>query len=149
MTGWDRMIMDKPFKKILVALNGSDTSMRGLDFAIRVAKESRAEITGIYVFHFPRMAGIKFTEAMREEAQDAAAKSVGPAIARAKQAGASFKYHTEGGHVGKEIVKYAEDADFDMIVIGGKDLKGAKELLLGSVANYVVHKASVPVTVIK
>ena len=123
--------------------------MRGLDFAIRVAKESGADITGLYVFHLPVLAGIKLTEKMREEAQEAAARSVGPAIARAKQAGASFEYHTEGGHVGREIVEYAEKGEFDMIVIGGRDLKGAKELFLGSVANYVVHKASVPVTVIK
>ena len=141
--------MEKPFRRILVALNGSDASMRGLDFAISIAKAGKAKITGLYVFHLPALAGIKLTEKMRDEAQEDAAKSIGPALARANQMGADFKYHTKGGYIGKEIVEYAEADGSDMIIVGGGDLKGARAAFMGSVANYVVHQASVPVAVIK
>ena len=141
--------MEKSFRRILVALNGSDASMRGLDFAISIAKAGRAKITGLYVFHLPALAGIKLTKKMRDEAQEDAAKSIGPALARANQMGADFKYHTKGGYIGKEIVEYAEADGSDMIIVGGGDLKGARAAFMGSVANYVVHQASVPVAVIK
>jgi nucleotide-binding universal stress UspA family protein len=54
------------FKKILVPLDGSSNSMRGLDRAIEIAKGSDAEITGFYVFHLPVAAGIKYTAKMKE-----------------------------------------------------------------------------------
>ena len=47
------------FKKILVPLDGSSNSMRGLDRAIEIAKGGDAEITGFYVFHLPITAGNK------------------------------------------------------------------------------------------
>ena len=52
------------FKKILVPLDGSNNSTRGLDRAIEIAKESTAEITGFYVFHLPLLAGIKYSQKM-------------------------------------------------------------------------------------
>ena len=49
-------------KKILVPLDGSSNSVRGLDKAIEIAKNNNAEITGLYVFHLPIAAGIKYTK---------------------------------------------------------------------------------------
>jgi nucleotide-binding universal stress UspA family protein len=48
------------FNKILVPLDGSANSIRGLDEAIEIAKDNPAEITGFYVFHLPLAAGIKY-----------------------------------------------------------------------------------------
>lgn len=130
-------------------LDGSKNSMRGLDSAISISKASNAEITGLYVFHLPRLAGIKLTKTMRKEAQEHAVQSIGPAMQKADQAGAAFKYHTAGGHVGEEIVKYAEEGGFDIIVIGCRGLTGTKEKFLGSVSNYVMHKSTMPVMIVK
>lgn len=137
------------FQKILVPLDGSKNSMRGLEKAISIAKASGAEITGFYVFHLPLSAGIRFTKKMRDEAEEKAVKAIGPAMRKAQQAGATFKYKTSGGNVGEEIVKFAEKGKYDMIVIGARGLTGAKEVFLGSVSNYVMHKSKVPVMVVK
>ena len=40
-------------KKILVPIDGSKNSMRGLDNAIYLARQCKATITGIYVHHIP------------------------------------------------------------------------------------------------
>jgi len=40
-------------KKILVPLDGSKNSLRGLDMAITLARASNATITGIYVVYAP------------------------------------------------------------------------------------------------
>jgi nucleotide-binding universal stress UspA family protein len=141
--------MAKQFKKILVPVDGSSNSMRGLDKAISIAKESGAEITGFYVFHLPFAAGIKYTNAMKKKAEDKAVKAIGPAMRKAQQAGAAFKYKTGGGNTGEQIVKFAEKGRYDMIVIGARGLSGTKEKFLGSVSNYVMHKAKTPVMVVK
>ena len=137
------------FKKILVPLDGSANANRGLDRALEIAKESGAEITGFYVFHLPLAAGIKYTQKMKDDAQNKAVKAIGPAMKRAQKAGAVFKYKTSGGHTGSEIIKFAEQGKYDMIVIGARGLGGAKEAFLGSTSNYVVHKTKVPVLVVK
>jgi len=137
------------FKKILVPLDGSANANRGLDRAIEIAKGSDAEITGFYVFHLPIAAGIKYTAKMKEDAQKKAVKAIGPAMNKTQKAGATFKYKTGGGNTGSEIVKFAKNGKFDMIVIGARGLGGAKEAFLGSTSNYVMHKTNIPVLVVK
>ena len=137
------------FKKILVPLDGSPNSMRGLDRAIEIAKGGDAEITGFYVFHLPIAAGIKYTAKMKEDAQKKAVKAIGPAMNKTQKAGAVFKYKTGGGNTGSEIVKFAKNGKFDMVVIGARGVGGAKEAFLGSTSNYVMHKTKVPVLVVK
>ena len=136
-------------KKILVPLDGSTNSTRGLDKAIDLAKGNNAEITGFYVFHLPIAAGIKYTKKMKDDAQTKAVKAIGPAMQKAKRAGASFKYKTGGGHTGSEIVNFAKKGKYDMIVIGARGMGGAKEAFLGSTSNYVMHKTKIPVLVVK
>ena len=137
------------FNKILVPLDGSSNSTRGLDRAIEIAKGSGAEITGFYVFHLPIAAGIKYTQKMKDEAQRKAVKAIGPAMNRARKAGATFRYKTGGGNTGSEIVKFAQKGKYDMVVIGARGVGGAKEAFLGSTSNYVMHKTKVPVLVVK
>ena len=137
------------FQKILVPLDGSANSMRGLDQAISIAKASSAEITGFYVFHLPKLAGIKYTKKMQDQAQDKAAKAIGPAMQKCERAGARFQYKTGGGHTADQIVNAAKSGKYDMIVIGARGLSGAKEQFLGSVSNQVMHKSKVPVLVVK
>lgn len=141
--------MAKSFSKILVPLDGSANSTRGLDKAIAIANASGAEITGFYVFHLPMTAGIKYTKKMKDAAQDKAVKAIGPAMRKAQKAGATFKYKTGGGNTGDEIVKAAEKGKFDLIVIGARGLSGTKSAFLGSVSNHVMHQSKIPVMVVK
>lgn len=144
-----RNCMATKFNKILVPLDGSKNSMRGLDQAISIAKSSGAEITGFYVFQLPFAAGIKYTQKMKDAAQDKAVKAIGPAMRKTEQAGAKFQYKTGGGNVGNEIVKYAQKGKYNMIVIGARGIGATKEKFLGSVSNHVMHKSGVPVLVVK
>ena len=45
--------MVQKIKKILVPIDGSKNSFRGLDEAIEIARQSHATITGLYVKHMP------------------------------------------------------------------------------------------------
>jgi len=53
------------------------------------------------------------------------------------------------GRPTKVIVEYADDHDIDQIVMGSHGRSGMSRILLGSVAEIVVRRASVPVTVVR
>lgn len=66
-----------------------------------------------------------------------------------KQAGIPYKEHLAIGHVGETIVNFAEQHQFDQIVMGTHGRSGLTGALLGSVANDVLRASKVPVTLVK
>ncbi len=141
--------MVKGIKNILVPLDGSKNSYRGLDRAISIAKDSKATITGVHVFHLPRLAGIKLTKNMEKEARAKATRAIGIAKALVEKNGIPYKWKKTAGKTGDAIVNTAKGIISDMIVIGARGLGAAKEKFLGSTSNYVMHKAKMPVLVVK
>lgn len=135
-------------KKILVPIDGSKNSIRGLDSAIYLARQCNATITGVYVHHMPAaysihplgFLGIKTTKMK---------KTLESAKTRAAKQGIVFKSKIITGVPGYDIVNFAQKKKFDLIVIGARGLGSVKEVFLGSVSNYVVHKSKIPVVIIK
>jgi nucleotide-binding universal stress UspA family protein len=58
-------------------------------------------------------------------------------------------YHAEPGHPAQLIADYAKNHAIDHIVMGTRGLSKIAGLLMGSVANRVVHEATCPVTLVK
>jgi nucleotide-binding universal stress UspA family protein len=56
---------------------------------------------------------------------------------------------TEVGKPTNTIVRYAEDHDIDQIVMGSHGRSGVTRILLGSVAETVIRRSPVPVTVVR
>jgi len=54
-----------------------------------------------------------------------------------------------GGHTVQELVRAANDGNFDLIVIGARGLSHIKEMFLGSVTDAIIHHAHCAVLVIK
>ena len=53
------------------------------------------------------------------------------------------------GHPSREIVRFSEDADVDEIMIGSHSRERVSRILLGSVAEGVLRRAPVPVTIVR
>ncbi|MFP8953358.1 universal stress protein [Natrialbaceae archaeon A-arb3/5] len=60
-----------------------------------------------------------------------------------------FTTETVVGNPAREVVEFAEDNDVDHIVIGSHGRAGISRVLLGSVAEKIVRRAPVPVTVVR
>ena len=139
----------KKIKKILVPLDGSKNSMRGLDEAIYIARQCQATITGLYIIPiYPRNlmdALMPYQIHLTKEAK----KYMSAAKTKSAQKGILFKSKIIWGSPISEIPSFAKDKKFDLIVIGSRGHGGVKEAFLGSVANGVVHKSKVPVMVVK
>jgi nucleotide-binding universal stress UspA family protein len=142
------MIRNK-IKKILVPLDGSKNSIRGLDEAITIARACQATITGLYLIPmYPR----NVTDAIIPyfiQPEKEARKFMKSAKVRAAQRGILFRPKIIRGSPTCEIQQMAVPKKFDLLVIGARGRGFVKEAFLGSVSNAIVHKAKIPVMVVK
>jgi len=136
-------------KKILVPLDGSSNSFRGLDVAIHMARESHATITGLYVAGIMKPKINDPVTSLEKILLGYAQKIMKKAKLKAAKKGILFFDRVTYGDDGKRIVEVADKQNFDLIVIGSRGMGAAKEFFLGSTSNYVLHKSKKPVLVVK
>ena len=136
-------------KKILVPLDGSSNSFRGLDVAIHMARESHATVTGLYVAAITKPRANDKITPLEKILLGHAQKIMKKSKLKAAQKGILFFDRVSYGDDGKRIVEVAEKQNFDLIVIGSRGLGSAKEFFLGSTSNYVLHKSKKPVLIVK
>ena len=136
-------------KKILVPLDGSQNSMRGLNEAIYLARQCHATITGVYVIPLSKPETDSQISYIEKQLLVNASKFMSKAKKRAAQNGIDFSDELIHGDEGKKIVTYANSKKFDIIVIGSRGMSSIKETFLGSTSNYVLHKSTIPVLIVK
>jgi nucleotide-binding universal stress UspA family protein len=138
------------YKKILVPIDTSEKNVKLLKDSIDIAKRNGASLVGLYVLPFSPLSFREIRvaqEKMYEEGKSVLEK----AKATAKKNGVSMQTKILKGHPGKLITNYVNQRKnkIDLIVIGSRDLGGLKEVLLGSVSNYVVHNSKISTLVVK
>ena len=135
-------------KKILVALDGSKNSYRGLDIGIYLARQCDTKLVGIYVIsNIPKTYhGLKYPEKPLLIAADDIMET---AKIRCARNGILFEKKIDFGDPGLKITKFAKALNFDIILIGARGMSNIKEIFLGSVSNYVLHKSAIPVIIVK
>ncbi len=140
--------MTQQIKKILVPLVGSENSYRGLDAAIYQAQQNDSVITGINVV--PKIPErFKNNPPYSPEGEKEAANIMKESKKRSLQNDVKFQEKVIHGSSGSDIVKFAEDNNFDHIAIGARGIGSVKEAFLGSVSHYISHRSKVPVLIIK
>jgi nucleotide-binding universal stress UspA family protein len=134
------------FERILLAVDGSEESREALRTAIELAKAGGGEIHVVHVHGKDTGFQIKDDVETREEAEtlveafcDLVKKADVPVAGDLRAA------RTE--KVAEEIIRAADDFAADCIVVGSRGAGPVSEMLLGSVANRVVHMARCPVVV--
>ncbi|MDH3617961.1 MAG: universal stress protein [Nitrosopumilus sp.] len=142
------MIKNK-IKKILVPIDGSKNSFRGLDEAIIIARNCHAVISGLYVTSLSPPVSAEQKEYIKNYLLKNANKFMRKAKKHSAQNGILFYEKIMYGEEGPRIVKFAHDKNFDLIVIGSRGMGSIKETFLGSTSNYVVHKSKIPVLIVK
>ena len=135
-------------KKILVALDGSENSKRCLDVGIYLARQSDSKLTGIHVIcKIPKE--FQKLEYPEKPLLIEADKIMDYSKKRSAKNGILFEKKISFGDVGPEIVRFAKALDYDLIIIGARGISSIKEIFLGSVSNYVLHKSKIPVMIVK
>ena len=135
--------------KILVPLDGSKTSFKGLDKAIYIARQCGATITGLHVISiYPQHLG-DLVSPLKVRLSEDAAKFMVKAKITSAQKGIVFHHKIIYGDTASGIIDYIKQNKFDLIIMGSRGLGGLKEAFLGSVSNSVVHKSLTPVLIVK
>lgn len=138
-------------KRILVPVDGSEQATEALSYAL--AEFPGAEIGVINVIDpidvgYTSTVGMPgYSEEWYEESKENAEAVFEEAQELADEHGVTLTTKTEVGQPAQTIVDYAEE--FDQIIMGSHGRSGVSRILLGSVAETVVRRSSVPVTVVR
>ena len=138
-------------KKILVPLDGSKNSGRGLAMAIEMAKSFNASITGLIVVT-PPSANSEFSivGTTNKGAVDAADKVMSDSEAEVTKHGLVFTPTVMYGDAANNILLTAHsEQNFDLLVIGSRGLSSVKEIFFGSVSKQVLRASKIPVLLVK
>ena len=144
------------YQRILVPIDGSTTSERALQEAIRLA-EGKAQLRVAYVLEeiFPLdTEGYAFIDyaALQEAVRHTGERTLAQAAEKARQSGMTAEtalLDAKGKRIAGVIKDDALHWQADLIVIGTHGRSGLSRLLLGSVAEGVARDAPVPVLLIR
>ena len=139
-------------KQILVPIDFSECSKKGLRYAIALAREHKAAITLAYVVPGISMlgeyGGIDYASLNKEMRESADRELATLAVDEIRGVVPSDTAVRTGSPAG-EIVSIAKTLPADLIVISTHGRTGLKHALLGSVAERVVQTAMCPVLVVR
>lgn len=149
------------FRRILVPIDGSPTSKRGLEQAIDLASEQKARICLLHVvdalvvsagadgmLYMPPDYADEFLQALRAEGK----KLLSGAEAKVRKHGIEVEavlQETLGGRVAGVIIKHAKKWRADLMVLGTHGRRGLSRMVMGSDAEMVVRETSIPVLLVR
>lgn len=138
------------YKKILVAIDGSESSMHALSESFKLAANEKSWVTVVSVV--PSYTGdLDIVGVGRDVFQSMRRpyeKAISDALALAKAEGASIKTVYDEGEPYERIVDIASAKKCDLIVMARRGLKRLERVFVGSVTARVIGHSSVDVLVV-
>ncbi|WP_405403975.1 universal stress protein [Paracoccus sp. Ld10] len=141
-------------RKIVVGFDGSDASIRALDFAISRAQAQGDNILIAHVLEWSPYSFLTPSEVeerhrrRKEELQRAEAAILTPMVRRVEDAGIPCATTLRYGHIAETLCRIAKDESAAMIFIGRMGDSGFASRIFGSVAATLAQVAPVPVVIV-
>ena len=141
------------FRKILVPIDFSECSMKGLAYAQAFAAEFKSTLVLLHSVHFQYfVASDEYARydlpLLLQQAEQAARERMRDLVRKTDWKGLNVETSLEAGHAGQQVCDGAWGRDVDLIVTSTHGTTGLKHVLLGSTAEYVVRHAACPVLVV-
>ena len=136
--------------KILVPVDGSTTSGRTLEKIISLKERFPEQLTLLHVVDIDKLAYRMIPDfqidMVRENAGRAGQQVLDERSASLEEAGFAVEARLEFGSPRQTICKVANEEGFQLMVIGRRESTGEiRDVLFGSIANYVLHNVTCPV----
>jgi nucleotide-binding universal stress UspA family protein len=142
-------------RKILIPIDGSEYSLNAAKYAIRIAKDEKAQLFCIHVIT-PKIPYGYATAATDGQYYEDIKNNVESWFDKVKDmakaediADLNTEIFIDVKSVIESVIDYASRGNIDLIVIGTKGRTGLKRFLMGSVANGVVQHAHCPVLLVR
>lgn len=141
-------------QRILVPVDGSAPSLRALDFLGRQHADGlEAEVRLVHVLELSSYSAPYVPASTMDALLEAGLKAQGTVLETASARTASLGLDATAvglrGCASEEILRQAAEWKADQIVMGTRGMGSMKSLLLGSLAQSVLHLADAPVTLVK
>ena len=140
----------KKYLKVLVAVDGSEYSMKAAEYAISIAKQFGSQVIALHVTTSDMSTSLSASFSPHMEEIKKNAETFFEEIRRIDdKANWDIPLRTEliaSSSVTAGIIDFAEKENVDLIVVGTRGRSGFKKLLLGSVASSIVNYAHCPGT---
>jgi len=135
-------------KNILVPVDGSEYSMRAVDYAVKMALLTDGEIMLIHCHKpFPVILGEPYFQKAIDKIMKKSNELLDPYRNKLRSAGVSFADRILEGTAAIAICEVAKIEKTDMIVMGSRGRNDLEGLLLGSCTHRVLKTAPCPVLV--
>ena len=144
------------FKKILVAIDGSEASLHALEIAAEMAENDNAELTILTVAPYPppmfnedSMTSIlpRYQDDLRDSYEKVLNETNQKLIEKHPTL-TTVPIFMEG-NPSKHIIDTAQARDSDLIILGSRGTSGIIDWMLGSVARHIVEHCTAPVLIVK
>jgi nucleotide-binding universal stress UspA family protein len=145
------------YQRLLVPVDGSPCSLRGLEEALALARVTGGRIRLVHVIEEPLVAlgadgAIDASVDLVALAREAAERVLAEALDTVRQAGVPVDdalLDTFDGRVCDLVVDAARAWPADLVVIGTHGRRGVGRLLLGSDAEQILRRCPVPVLLVR
>ena len=127
--------------RILVGIDGSETSERALDVAIELCKKIGAELLIAHVIEKPPvLTMVKMQEELIEKAlEEYADRLLSRALFKAEKEGVKAKPLLLRGKPGPKLCEAVNKYDADLIIVGSRGLGTISRFIVGSVSDFLVR----------
>lgn len=136
-------------EKILVPVDGSENSEKGLKYACWLANKVGASITVMHVVSVPYTGESAVFQIEPLEKVGRMILSNSEKMIRDKCTDAHFILRNGSGNAGHEIIKFAQGENFSLIVMSAKGHSTLSHILMGSVSEMVTKHSPCPILIVK
>jgi len=137
-------------RKTLIPVDGSHTSQRTLDSILADKMRFPSGLTLLHVVDIDKLAYRMIpdfqVEMIRESAGKAGQLILDKHCQKLNEAGYTVEGRLEFGSPRETICRVANEEEFQLLIIGRRQSTGEiRDVLFGSIANYVLHNVACPV----
>jgi nucleotide-binding universal stress UspA family protein len=136
-------------KPVVVAVDGSEPSLRAVDWAAREAARRKAPLRIVSVPAMPPRMRPGREQSVSSEIEASYAQALDAAVSRSKQVAPDLLIDTDLLSGAPAVAIAESGSGAQMVVVGDRGMGGFAAMLLGSVSRYVATHAACPAIVVR
>ncbi|MFZ1396879.1 MAG: universal stress protein [Candidatus Promineifilaceae bacterium] len=136
------------YQEILVPLDGSSAAEEAISYALELCRLSGGTLTLVRIV--PRsMTAAELWQVRQRQLEAEAELYLAEVASRLDIAADRLQYTVISGDAGQSLLTLIQHESFDVLVMATRDRRDPVRWVLGSVADYLVQRAPIPVLLVR